>query len=330
MYRIAQSHTRQPMLAFLLQEHHLTRTKAIEIRAKQVAKNLGLMYLQADRPPGEAKGGAAIVIPLNMIDPKPKETAEEAHRRVAASLSTTPDGRMVSVTTLINGSEITLTSVYAPVYPPDRTAFFTGIKPRLTKSHLIGMDANCVFNPAIDVSRPDGTTKPPDTAGTAELHSALADNDLTDIAREALGDIPYHTHTKALQGGVDITQKRTDHIHTPNLDAITWRFVPHPPDILPYQTYGHNMQQVDLIPIKETRGRDLPFITEDIFDDPQFNATVANKINDLLTEIDPGDGEWGEAWERIKVEATDTFLQRTTEKRKEKDMEAESIRETIL
>ena len=98
MYRIAQSHTRQPMLAFLLQEHHLTRTKAIEIRAKQVAKNLGLMYLQADRPPGEAKGGAAIVIPLNMIESKPKETAEEAHRRVAASLSTTPDGRMVSVT----------------------------------------------------------------------------------------------------------------------------------------------------------------------------------------------------------------------------------------
>ena len=37
MYRIAQQHTKRPMLAFLLQEHHLTRLKAIEIKVVGVS-----------------------------------------------------------------------------------------------------------------------------------------------------------------------------------------------------------------------------------------------------------------------------------------------------
>ena len=148
-------------------------------------------------PDGDVKGGTAVIIPFNMIEKFQGESDEAARRRVESSAYRKADGRMVSATTLINGAPVTFTSIYAPVNPPDRPAFFTAIKPHLSKTHVIGMDANCVFNPRIDVSRPDGTIKAKDTAGTKELYTTLTDNDLTDIAREALGDAPSYTNMKS-------------------------------------------------------------------------------------------------------------------------------------
>jgi len=148
------------MWAFLLQEHHLTKAKAKDKNVYQIAKQHNLLYIQSDMPNSDVKGGTAIVIPLDMIETFPGESDEAARRRVENSTYRRADGRMVSVTTLVNGAPITFTSIYAPVNPTDRPAFFTAVKDRLSKTHVVGMDANCVFNPALDVSRPDGTTKP--------------------------------------------------------------------------------------------------------------------------------------------------------------------------
>ena len=299
------------MLALLLQEHHLTRTKAAEISTRMFAKNHGLLYIQADRPVNEGKGGTAIVIPFDMIESKQGESPSEAIERVAASRYASPDGRVVSITTLVNGSEITLMSVYAPVNPAERPDFFTNLGPKITKSHLIGMDGNCVFNPALDVSRPGGLTKPEDTKGTPELRKALDDNDLTDVAREALGNAPYFTNVKVLQGGLNTTRKRIDHLHVPHMDAISWHFVQNPPDLLAYQDYGHSMLEIEMRIIKEERGKDLPFISESIYDDPVFNDAIANAIATIITSSNPTAGEWGETWEAIKEKVKDLSLEQT-------------------
>ena len=330
MYRIAQSHVQKPILAFFLQEHHLTKAKAKEINAYQTANNHSLLHVQAHRLPNRGKGGAAIVIPLDMIERAPGESKEAAIRRVRASADPSADGRVIAVKTLVNGTELTLTSIYAPVEADQRPAFYNRVGPTLSKTHLIGMDGNCVFNPALDVSRPGGLTKPEDSAGTAELRSALDNNDLTDTAREALGDASYFTNTTVLQGGTDTTRKRIDYILTPNVDAMTWKFILDPPDILPYQTYGHTMQEIQLDIIKEKRGRDLPFISEAIFDDPDFNTTVVTKIQDIIRQRNPQVGEWGDAWEEAKVAIRDMCLSQSDLHRRRKDEEAARLRGLIV
>ena len=327
MYRISQSHARKPMYAFLLQEHHLTANKAKDLEVTKKATKLGLLYVQADMPNDQAKGGTAVVIPLDMIKPHRGESEAAAIRRVATSAYTKPDGRMTSVTTLVNDEPMTFTSIYAPVDKDERPAFFTAIASRLAKNHVVGMDANCVFNPQLDVSRPSGLAAPEDTAGTPELHKALTDCDLTDIARETLGTAPNFTNNTVLQGGTDMTRKRIDHIHTPAIDSMMFTFKVNPPDILPYQKFGHTMLEIEAKIIQESRGKDLPFINEAIFDDDEFNQKVVTEIGSSMGN--PASGEWGEAWERTKPKVTDMCLERTAELRRQKDEEAERIRNMI-
>ena len=326
MWRIKKSHEQKPMYAFLLQEHHLTNTRAKNRNVYQKAKDQGLLYIQADMPDGDVKGGTAVIIPFNMIEKFQGESDEAARRRVESSAYRKADGRMVSATTLINGAPVTFTSIYAPVNPPDRPAFFTAIKPYLSKTHIIGMDANCVFNPRIDVSRPDGTIKAKDTAGTKELYTTLTDNDLTDIAREALGDAPSYTNVKVLAGGTTTTRKRIDHIHVPTIDSLCFTHINTPPDILPFQTYGHHMLEVDLKIIREERGRDLPFINEAIYDDPAFNEEIGAILASVGT---PHPGEWGKAWESAKSKLETISLEKTKENRTAKDKEVTALKEKI-
>ena len=139
-----------------------------------------------------------------------------------------------------------------------RASFFTSLKPKLSKSHLVGMDGNCVFNPHLDTSRPDGLPRPAGTEGTAELRNALEEHNLTAIMRETLGDTPHYTNTVVLEGGVEVTRKRIDHIHTPHLDAIIWKFIPATPDILPYHKYGHSMIHVDMQIVKKSADETSP------------------------------------------------------------------------
>ena len=326
MYRISQRHKQKPILVLFLQEHHLTQAKAGELRVHTVARTAGLLYVQAHRPVGEVKGGTAIVIPLDMIERKEGESVAAAERRVFDSAYRSPDGRLCSITTLINGTPVTMSSIYAPVASADRPDFFKAIKPRISSPHLIGMDANCVFDPSIDVSRP-GPPSADDTKGSAELRALLTDADLTDIARETLGDAPSYTHTTILQGGVNTTRKRLDQIHTPTLDATIWKFLPRTADILPYQRFGHDMVEAELTIVKEARGRDLPFIDEGIFSNLAFNADVLAAINKAMAQAT--DGTWGTSWEEAKVEVRDMCLARTKEVRLAKDEEAKKLRGII-
>ena len=326
MYKISQRHKHSPILVLFLQEHHLTRARAQELNVQAKAKQNELLYVQAHRPDNEGKGGTAIVIPFNMIEPQPNESPADARKRIYASAYRSPDGRMVSVTTLINGHPVTMSSIYAPVDASQRPGFFAAIKPHISAPHIIGADANCIADPKLDVSRP-GPPQPADTAGFQELHDLTAHADLTDITRETLGDATYYTNVKVLAGGAQTTRKRIDHLYTPNLDATIWKFIPHSTDFLRYQDFGHSMIEAKLTIVKEKRGRDLPFINEAIYDDADFNAIIAETITETMAGTT--DGQWGAAWERTKIAVRDLSLERTDHLRKAKDAEVERLKQII-
>ena len=73
MKLIATRHAHSPILAVMLQEHHLTAQKAQDLKVETVARNHGLMYVQAHRPIiGSDKGGTAIIMPSTRLSAPPQ------------------------------------------------------------------------------------------------------------------------------------------------------------------------------------------------------------------------------------------------------------------
>ena len=192
---VKREHERDPILAVLLQEHHVTQTRLSELRLEAEARKLGLLYLQAHRPVAEAKGGAAIMIPLDSIELKAKEDTETAIKRVIASTKRDPGGGWITADTLLDGKLVTLASAYAP---PDsraaeRPAFFNKLADELNDHSILGTDANCVPDPSVDLQRNAASAYQND--GARELFNAITSHDLTDVTRKTLGDsTPFFTN----------------------------------------------------------------------------------------------------------------------------------------
>ena len=114
MYKISRAHLVNPILAVLIQEHHLTARKATEINTVLLAHKLGLLYIQADQPEGNARSGVAIVIPYSSIEKLNKnESDDQARQRIRDGAATTPDGRFISADLTVGGENIQLISMYA-------------------------------------------------------------------------------------------------------------------------------------------------------------------------------------------------------------------------
>ena len=337
MYKIKTDHERDPILALMIQEHHITQDCARELRVVPVAHHKhGLLFLYAARPADEGKGGTAIVIPHSSIERKKGESMGTAIERVKSSVKRRPDGRMITATTLIEGEEVLLTSIYAPVDRAQKAAFYKEIAPSIAKHSLIGMDANCVLDTTID--RRDHANHPGANEGGKELLKILADNDLTDVTRESLGDkTPFFTNHTVVSspgpGGVPpavITSTRIDHIHAPQIDAMTWSLRHPSVDFLKFDTtYGHDMLQVDLRVIRSERGKDLMTVNEKIYEDLAFNDQLDRDIEKLIEKLNPQDGAWGAAWEQIKILIRDRSLEQTVKIKIKKSKEAIALKAKI-
>jgi hypothetical protein len=111
LYNIARQHKLSPIQALFIQEHNLTN-----LHIKQAisdAKRHNLILIVAPLT-GSMNGGAAILIPENMIGRLPGEALDTAVKRVRTSASKTADGRILTINTLINNTNYSLTSCYAP------------------------------------------------------------------------------------------------------------------------------------------------------------------------------------------------------------------------
>ena len=175
MYNIEQQHRRDPILAVMLQEHHITRGRLEqEDLVTRARTKFGLLYIQAHRPATEGKGGAAIIIPIDSVQ-KPKETRDQALQRITNSITRSDDGRVVTVDAEIDGTQVSLASVYAPVTYTNRPAFFNDVvAPRVKDDTIMSIDANCVPDTTLDLKRDAQSAY--DNRGADELRDAVDDH----------------------------------------------------------------------------------------------------------------------------------------------------------
>ena len=325
LYRIKIDHERSPILAVCLQEHNFTKQKLADSRAVDAAAHkYGLLFICAPMPDDEHKGGTAIIIPHSSIELKKGESLHSAITKIRRSARRLPNGRAVTVTLTHEGHDVSIMSAYAPVTDTDKPAFFTALAPLLSPHTILGIDANCVLDPTVDLHR-QGRTQWND-AGSQEYHNALTAVDLTDITRETLGErTPFftnHTVTDATTGAM--THTRIDHIHTPQIDALQFHLDTRSTDFLKFgRKYGHDMLHVLITPAREERGTDLRTISETIYDSLDNNDQTVQLINQTLGS--PQDGEWCDAWEKVKVAVRDLGLEQTRLARQRRSTERQKI-----
>ena len=315
MYRIACAHEKSPILAVALQEHHITHANNTALNPTAIAHSHGLLLLIAPMPNAEHKGGTALVIPYGSIEMRGKETLDDAKARIRNSAHYRPDGRLVTAATLHEGTFITLASAYAPNTDAARPTFLRQIRRALNGSTVLGIDANCVIDTELDVAR--NATTPYRNIGTAELASIIADHDLTDIARENLGPTtPFFTNHTVVETGPNgrptaITKTRIDLILTFNLDAKMWSHAAATDFLRFRRTYGHDMIQADLAPIRDAKGADLQTVNERIYDDLAFNNQLAKDIIRTRDTQRAGGTDWRGTWEAIKSHIMKASLEQT-------------------
>ncbi|MDC0525679.1 reverse transcriptase family protein [bacterium] len=319
------------MIAVAFQEHQLDAAKARLVDPVATADRLGVLWIQADAPnqracqcqapcqcPKKPKGGTAIAIPHTAIELKKDESLQQAISRIKSSAKARGDGRMITVETLINGSLIKIASIYAPV-GDGRATFFSEIKGGINSSTIIGIDANCVLNPAVDLDRP-GVTAPYDNSGAPELIDLLTHHQLVDTLRETMGDSHrFFTNHTVTERDVRVTRTRIDQIHVPVIDAMQWTHLTDEADFMRRgRRYGLDTVQSELNIIREPRGRDLKFINERVYDDDRFNSNLSSAIKTIVDAKTATD-TWSDVWERIKVTVRTKSLARTDELRRQKD-----------
>ena len=311
--RIRDEHARSPITAVFIQDHRfpLAQEAAIE----KVAKGLGLLAITAHSPPSPNNrvcyGGTMIVIPHSAIECEENESLHAACDRIKQTRKRAARGRYVSVEMKVNQRKRKLTAAYAPATGADRPAFFNAITPRLRKHTVLGIDANCVPDPTLDLKR-DATSPYPNT-GADILRDAVDEKGLTDVVREVLGSTPYFSSHHVVAGGA--CWSRIDQIYAPH--ASNEQYSVGDGDIFPRGggsgvELDHTMVDIRSEVVRPKRGTDLPRINEAIFDDPAFLAKLHETITHMRSQIATAQPDgWRKGWEAIKVELKDLCLKQT-------------------
>ena len=327
MFTIACEHARHPIRVLFLQEHGITRQQAEDLKVESVARRNGLLYVQAHKPDAEGKGGTAIVVPIDMIERRGKETPDQAAKRVANTAKSRQDGRMVRISLDVEGKPTKLASIYAPVHSPDRPDFFDSVSNDIDSDTVIGTDANCHIAPIDAISHAASGFS---NRGSRELQQIISTNSLIDVTRESIGDnSPFYTNFTHVGGG-QVSKRRIDLILAPHRDAEIWALEREHKDFLTYDTtFGHKMVCVTMVAVKDERGRDLETINEKVFEDASFNAELASAIQDKMQTLNPQDGEWRDAWEQVKAMVKSMCLDRTQTVRKELNKEIDDLRSSL-
>ena len=88
------AHSKTPIGAIMLQEHHLKADAAKE--ADKLAHDFRLLFLCNPIPQADHKGGTAIIIPYDSIELKGGETFHDAVDRIRGTLLKREHGRIVA------------------------------------------------------------------------------------------------------------------------------------------------------------------------------------------------------------------------------------------
>ena len=270
--------------AFLVQEHNIPDRDKHKFRAE--ATKRGFAWFSNHAPPGTTKTkgtGTGILVPLDMIETKTDsagkatETQAQAIERVQKSCGGDKAGSVCSIRMLVQGKYVRVTTAYAPQESSKRASFFKNkLAPYVTRDTVLGLDANCVPEPLLDLRR--DALSPYDNEGATELADIVASKGLLDACREQIGDDPFFTAHHRNRNGT-ITSTRIDQLYVPHRDAMMWTFSSlhrfMPPPTSSQAPIDHVAIQVELVVPKEKKGTDLKFINERIFEMPNLNHEIA-------------------------------------------------------
>ena len=318
--KIRQEHARDPIGAVLIQEHHWHREVASA--AQKQAASERLLLIASPIPENETKGGTAIIIPWDAIELHKGETLHDGVQRLQNSASTSRDGRITSISTLVHGKKVRITSAYAhsDEKADARPKFFKeDLKTRLTSNTILGIDANTVPDESIDLKRVG--VGPYNNKGATELADAVSHNGLIDVARECLGREPFYTSHHNVEAGADgqarVTHTRIDQMYAPDINGLIWQ---HEPLNDPFidtrrKELDHSTVAIRIDEAKGERGNDLVKINEDIYDSASFLAALASHITYMIQLRKPGEkGTWGDTWMEIKKNVLEMSKKETKRK----------------
>ena len=316
--KVMQSHQRKPITAVFIQEHNI---KADAVQAHvDMAHDHNLIMVVAPCPNNKPKGGTAILIPTSALEIPPGSNYSATYHRLANSVRVLQSGRAAAVTMQVEGTHTRLVSAYAHAdgQAASRPNFFTvTLRSLVNKNTVMGIDANCVLNEALDLKRTGHT--PYNNTGATELAQLIADCELADVARECLGDQEFYTSHHNTPGGV--THTRIDQLFAPTRDALTWDHIPVKEDIFPRKQgarqLDHEMIEITVTEITGTRGKDVQTIDEEIYQEGDFLRRLVDTMNFTIEQADPDtNGTWTQTWMRIKQIVLAASVKETQERRK--------------
>jgi hypothetical protein len=319
---IDQESQRNPITAVFLQDHRITATAKHRRRIEGIAKMFRLLVVTGYAPSranGQGYGGTMVVVPYAAIK-TPKGNLHEEVRQVAATRRSALQGRYVSVLLKVEGVERRLASVYAPAKAiatdpmSKKSYFFTRLKPLLTRSTIMGIDANCVPDPRLDLKRDAATPYP--NEGANELREAVDEKGLEDITRKTLGDAGDFFWTAHHITSAGACWTRIDQIYAPADGLTQWDHTPCR-DFFPERDtveIDHKALEARSKLIKNKRGTDLETISEKVFDNGPFvrqlHAFVHGKLETHRAQLE-GAGGWRAFWEETKLEIKDMCVTAT-------------------
>ena len=286
MRAIALNHRWNPITAVFIQEHNLNPQE--EKTHIQIAKDAGLMWVASygrAAANGVHYGGTGVVMPFDAIETRGKETRDEAIEKIYYSRTTMPNGRLTAIDTRVEGQRRRLASAYAPANPkPDahvidvtRVRYMQLLDRHITKRTVLGIDANCVPDPGLDV-KSDATT-PYENAGSVEFEQIIDHKSLIDVARAYLGDVPFYTAHHLVSTGE--VHSRIDRIYVPDDPHCTWTHQ-ECSQFFPVQDgrveRDHDAISVVVTRDEQERGADVEYINERAYTQASFNARTFGMI----------------------------------------------------
>ena len=334
MRSVANEHRRDGVAAVFIQEHNLKPSLAVYLRL-HARRHHRVLWLARYAPTNSPRGkghGTAIAIPLDSIERKPGETADQAEARVTKSLTGSKCGRVTAVTTLVGGKPTRLISAYAPADGSRRAYFMTNtLGPHLGKRTIMSIDANCVPDVVLDTQRP-GSTSPYDNRGANELANLVQKFELADVARDQLGSSKLFTAHHTNRHG-QITRTRIDQMFAPNADGLLWNHATNHTFLPPRHTLAGPPDHIGLELILNhatgDRGKDLPRINSTIYDDPTTHHLISECLEAHYPAGAAEPSDACETWSRCKQSLRSISLARTKALRLQDTEKAASLKAQI-
>ena len=334
MRSVANEHKRDEVAAVFIQEHNLKPSLAVYLRL-HARRHYRVLWLARYAPINGPRGkghGTAIAIPLDSIERKPDESADQAEARVTKSLTGSKCGRVTSVTTLVGGKPTRLVSAYAPADGSKRPDFMTNILgPHLSKRTIMSVDANCVPDVVLDTQRP-GSISPYDNRGANDLAIQILKYELADVARDQLGSGKLFTAHHTTQHG-QVTRTRIDQMYAPNADGLLWNHATNHSFLPPRHTLAGPPDHIGLELVVNhaigSRGKDLPRINSAIYDDPTTHHLISECLRAYYPAGAAAPSDACETWSRCKQSLRSISLARTKALRLQDTERAASLKTQI-